>query len=460
MFKSLTQLGLGARLALGFALLAATTAFVTAGVSTFSTSRQVNADIDSFLSERSLDISEGRRGDPGDAGRAGRGVRPRGGVVVTREEIRALVDSDAEVQVLSPAGEVVRWSGVVLPVEDADLSFLGRTKAPKLRTVEVEGESFRLITRSLENGGAVQVARSLNSTDALLGDLRNELLLVGLLMSSIAALVGWGIAQGTTRPLRRLTEKVETVTATQDLTTSLRLDRSDEIGRLSEEFDSLLKTLGASRDQQQRLVQDAAHELRTPLTSVRANIDFLDRAVDLDPADRQATLASIKAELSELSGVLAEVVELATEARGAASFETVDLAGVAETALTQFELRSSRTVIRDITASLVVGDANALSRAAGNLLANADKYTPQDAPITLVVADGSLSVVDHGPGIAEEERTLVFERFYRSDRDRAAPGSGLGLAIVDKAAREHGGRPWVRQTPGGGATVGFTLPTV
>jgi len=465
------KFGLGARLALAFALLAGLTALVTAGVSAYSTSRQVNADIDGFLKVRSLDVAEGRRANlPRAAGnRLGQGNRDNGGLPRSADataaeevidDIRSLVDSDAEVQLLNAAGNIIVTAGIALPVEKVDEKFLNRFEPVLLRTVEVDGEEYRMITRHIEGGGAVQVAQSLSTTNALLGDLRSELLLVGVGMSVLAALLGWGIAQTTTRPLRRLTNTIETVAATEDLSTPVALPRSDEIGRLSEEFDALLKTLGASRDQQQRLVQDAAHELRTPLTSVRANIDFLGMATDLDESERRSTLASIKTELSELSAVLAEVVELATASRGKANFEPVDLANVADAALAQFELRSARPVVRRLSPCEVLGDQSALVRAAQNLIGNADKYSPEGLPITVTVTDGSLFVSDQGPGIEPAERTRIFDRFYRSDRDRSAPGSGLGLAIVAKAATEHGGGVWAREAPTCGAEVGFTLPVL
>jgi len=456
------RLGLGARLAIAFALLAAVTALVTAGAGAYSSSRQINADVDAFLLARSLDIAEGRRADLGlgQESRPPRGGGQGGQSPVSQPqgaEVRSLVESDAEVQIVGREGDTVSTSGVGLPFEAIDAPFLQRRGIALVRTVEVEGESYRMVTRHVEGGGAVQVARSLTSTNAILGQVRAELLPVALAMSGLAGLIGWAIAQQTTKPLRKLTRTVETVTATEDLSTPIALDRTDEIGRLSEEFDSMLKTLGASRDQQQRLVQDAAHELRTPLTSVRANIDFLERAADLPVDDRQSTLASIKAELAELSSVLAEVVELATESRGAANFQRLDLAGVAEAALAQFGLRSDREVFRDLTPSTVLGDRASLVRAAQNLIGNADKYSPAGLAITVGVLDGSLWVSDQGPGIDVADRTRVFDRFYRSDRDRSAPGSGLGLAIVAKAALEHGGTAWVSDASTGGAKVGFTL---
>ena len=107
----------------------------------------------------------------------------------------------------------------------------------------------------------------------------------------------------------------------------------------------------------------------------------------------------------------------------------------------------------------MVGDAVALDRAVANLLSNADKYSGEDEPVTVVVADGRLVVRDRGPGIPAEDRERIFDRFYRSEQARAQPGSGLGLAIVRKVVLDHGGQVVVNDAPGGGGEVGFVLPS-
>lgn len=453
------RLGLGARLAIAFALLAAVTALVTAGVASASTNRRVKNDVDQFLRERAADIAEGRRGParPLIDERLGEDASA---VATDRLSVRRAVEADAIVQLIDEQGRRISSSGIELPIEEADVSFTDRFAPALLRTVEIDGEEFRMITVHIAGGGAVQVAQSIATTNALLGEIRAELWLLGLGLSSAAGLVGWGVASGTTRPLRRLTRSVESVRESQDLSQSLALDRSDELGRLANEFDELLRTLAASRRQQQQLVQDAAHELRTPLTSVRANIDFLERADDLDEPERQATLASIKAELAELSDLLAEVVELATESRDAATFEALDLVAAAEAALAQFELRSSRPVERSMASTFVTGDLAALTRAIGNLVANADKYTADTGiAVEVRVGAGEVIVADRGPGVPSHQREAIFERFWRADEARSASGSGLGLAIVKKAVDEHGGSVIVRDRPGGGSEIGFRLPT-
>ena len=473
------RLGFSARLAILFAVLVALTALLTGGFASASTDRRIKDNVDQFLRERALDIAEGRRRPqrqrPDERGRQNendndndRDSSDDSGLLVgdsdsvDGDSVERAVEADAVVQVLDRDGVVIARTGIPLPVSDADISLADATAPMLLRTETVAGEQYRIATMTLADGdGAVQVAQSLTSTNAVLGEIRSQVVFATIALSGLAGLLGWAVANGTTRPLRRLTRSIEEVRETQDLTRPVALDRTDELGRLSTSFDELLRSLAASRDQQQQLVQDAAHELRTPLTSVRANIDFLQRAPNLDEDTRTMTLTSIRSELSELSDLLAEVVELATESDDPATFERIDLVTAAEAALAQFELRSPRPVDRDMSSSFVLGNHAALTRAIGNLVGNADKYTPDPAaPIRVQVANGRVVVADRGPGIPPADRAKVFERFWRADEARAASGSGLGLAIVKKAVDDHRGTVFVHERSGGGAEIGFQLPTV
>jgi two-component system, OmpR family, sensor histidine kinase MprB len=119
--------------------------------------------------------------------------------------------------------------------------------------------------------------------------------------------------------------------------------------------------------------------------------------------------------------------------------------------------RAPRTVIEtQLHPSLVEVDPAAVDRAIANLIDNAIKWNPPDAAVRVVVADGRVSVTDHGPGIAQDDLPHVFERFYRAPAARGMPGAGLGLAIVGSVAAANGGTLDVQTGPGGSTfTLGF-----
>jgi two-component system sensor histidine kinase MprB len=98
-----------------------------------------------------------------------------------------------------------------------------------------------------------------------------------------------------------------------------------------------------------------------------------------------------------------------------------------------------------------------MDRAVWNLLENAGKWSGDGSAVEVSLEEGELRVRDHGPGFAEEDRPLVFDRFYRSAAARAMPGAGLGLAIVREVAEAHGGTVAAENANGGGAVVRLSL---
>lgn len=447
-------MGLAGKLALAFAVLVAATAALIGGASYLTTDRQVGGELDRFLRERAGEIADGVRPSP--QGRSDRSAKDDSATVLT-------VEPDTEVQLLADDGSIVSNSGLVLPVSERDSAIAERDEQPALRTVTIDGDEYRMITEHLPGGGAVQVARSLDEANSLLDVLQSRLLAIAGIMAVIAGFAGWLLARRITRPLRSLTAAVDAVAETKDVgapVLPVAATGADEVGHLARGFDRMLRALDLSRVQQQRLVQDAAHELRTPLTSIKANIDWLSRAERLDTETRANTLASVRAELGELNDVITEIIELATDSHELPPFTAVDLALVAEAAAGRFRARSGRPVDLRLESTTVEGDPDSLRRAIGNLLSNADKYSPPGAPVTVEVQDGAVWVSDHGEGIPENDRALVFDRFYRRRADQSQPGSGLGLSIVASIIDAHHGTVGVGDAEGGGAKVGFQLDPV
>jgi signal transduction histidine kinase len=203
---------------------------------------------------------------------------------------------------------------------------------------------------------------------------------------------------------------------------------------------------------QRQFTADAAHQLRTPLTILRARIETLG-----DGAAKQALHADVEG-MSRIVAQLLEIAELDTLVLDPG--ETADLRAVcaevvgsiAPLAITQHKdiaLRGSDAPV------MIHGNSEMLQRAIFNLAENAIKFTARDTAVDVEVSeDGVVRVRDCGPGIAEAERELIFQRFWRRDRQRS-DGAGLGLSIVRGVADDHAATVAVENLAGGGAE--FTL---
>ncbi len=204
---------------------------------------------------------------------------------------------------------------------------------------------------------------------------------------------------------------------------------------------------------------DASHELRTPLTALRTNIELLQRAGSLDDAQRRELVDAAQIELAELGDLVAELVDLATDARAEEPVQPVDLGDLVEPVIEQERRRSGRTItlVRD-AAAVVDVRAAAIDRAVHNLVSNATKFSPAGTAIEVEVDGGTIEVRDRGVGIPAGERDRVFDRFYRATAARSQPGSGLGLSIVRQIAEMHGGTIELLERDGGGTVARLRLP--
>lgn len=396
---------------------------------------------------------------------------PAAGAIFTREvplgipiAFDRLIEVDSILQVIDRAGQVmVSMIGMPpLPVDEADLRAAGGGKRV-LRTIAFNGGSFRMVTAPIVGGGAAQIAISLGEAEAALTGLRWVLAAVGLIGVLAAAWVGWLIANRALRPIGDLTNAAETIASTQELSTRIPEPGRDEVGRLAVTFNRMLDALEDSRSRQQQLVTDASHEFRTPLTSLLTNVETLSRHdASFDPEDRVRVLNDIAFDLRGLSTLAAELVDLATDPKGSArEAEFFRLEDIAAEVVGRERRRSGRQIdlvfASDESEPRSPGYPDLVSRAIRNLIDNAHKWSPPGAALLVTVSGTTVSVADHGPGISEIDKPLVFERFYRSTEAKATPGSGLGLSIVKHMADLHGGRVFVDRTPGGGAIVGFDI---
>jgi two-component system sensor histidine kinase MprB len=275
---------------------------------------------------------------------------------------------------------------------------------------------------------------------------------------ALAAALGLAVSRAALAPVRRLTEATETVAETGDLSERIDAQGRDELSRLAGSFNTMLGALEESTRAQRQLVADASHELRTPLTSLRTNIEVLASERTLPAGERERLLNDVVEQLGEMTTLISELMNLARGEQQPAEPEDVRLdllaAGAVERARRN---RPGVTFTTDFEESFVHGVPPTIERAIANLLDNAAKWSPEGAEVEVVVRDSTVTVRDHGPGIADEDLPYIFDRFYRADAARGQPGSGLGLAIVRQVAEAHGGGVVAERAPGGGTRVALRL---
>ncbi|HKB31226.1 MAG TPA: HAMP domain-containing sensor histidine kinase [Streptosporangiaceae bacterium] len=344
------------------------------------------------------------------------------------------------------------------PLDSRDVAVAERAQPAYFADARDGGQRYRVYTAAMPemSGGAlVRTSRAANADD---GALRTAtLLLAGLTIA--AAVVTYGIARLTAgrilRPIAELTAAAEHVTHTRDLTARLGSTGTDEVGRLSASFDTMLAALHDSVTAQRQLVADASHELRTPLTSLTTNLDLLEDGKGLTDPQAPALVRAAREQAGELNQLITDLLDLARYRESAPHRETVRLDLLTDEAVRRVRQRMPHAAIdTDLHPCLVHLDPAAVDHAISNLIDNAIKWNPPDAAVRIVVDNGRASVTDHGPGIADENLPHIFERFYRAPAARGMPGAGLGLAIVAGVAHADSGTVNVR-TDSGGST--FTL---
>jgi two-component system, OmpR family, sensor histidine kinase MprB len=442
-------------------VLLAACATAAVGFSSYvSTRHELNEVVDSSLTTaaanplrlysvfgRGPGIRPGQGLDPdGDTG--GLGAPPRAFDALLAQ----VIDADGTVQYSPRSGE--------LPVDASDVAVADRTYTgvSQPRDVTIDGEAFRMLTVPVQ-GGAIQIARSARETQHALAVIRNRTLLSVGLVSIVAALIGWLIGRQVTRRLVRLTQAADDVALTGRLDVEVPVSGADETGRLGAALNGMLGALARSRQQQQQLVQDAGHELRTPLTSLRTNVSVLRRFENLEPEARQQLVADLDSETKELTALVNELVELATDRRDDEPAQDCQLGVLCEQAAARVRRRSGRDISLVADGSMVSCRPAAIDRAVLNVIDNAAKFSAAGA-IEVSVDRGRVAVSDRGPGIPMDDLPHIFDRFYRSIGSRSQPGSGLGLAIMRDIVESHGGTVFAENRVAGGATVGFSLPTV
>ena len=414
----------------------------------FVVQNQLIDQVDRTLAEAAITANRGPR-----QGERGFPFGGRSDVVSGRQDIFGqLVDTNGNV-VRADFGQAV--TALVAP-EVREVA-AGRRKE-FFATAESPETRLRIFVKPFTPGVALELARSLDDIDGALAQTRVTLAEFAFAAVLLAAALGALVGRAALAPVTRLTATVEEVTRTRDLSRRVAARGRDELSRLASSFDAMLGQLEMSLRSQRQLVADASHELRTPLTSLRTNLELLERGQPADPAERQQLLADLVLQMERLTNLVGDLIEVARDEEMPVPFEELRLDEVVAEVMDDMRMRYPKVRFAVSSAPTTVrGIKVRIARAVTNLVDNAAKWSPAGALVEVTVAGGEVSVRDHGPGVASEDVSRVFDRFWRSDKARHLPGSGLGLSIVKDVAESHGGSVTLERPSDGGARFRLRL---
>lgn len=282
-------------------------------------------------------------------------------------------------------------------------------------------------------------------------------LLAGIAAVLLAGVVGWLMSRRLTKPLLAITAASDGM-AHGDLTARTKIHRADEIGSLAGSFNAMADKMQHTVSALRRFVADAAHELGTPLTALEADLELAQNQDDETERSRLISRAMRQAErIDRLSTDLLLLSRLDAGTMPT-SLEPIDLVSVARQVADSAASRAEQAgldFVLDLpdSALRVMGHAEGLRTALGNLVDNALKFTPAGGSVVLgAQAQDQTAVVwvkDTGIGIPDEDLDELFSRFHRGRNVSAYPGSGLGLAIVKATIDIHGGVVAAENSPQG-----------
>jgi two-component system sensor histidine kinase TctE len=375
---------------------------------------------------------------------------------VATEFLRADDADQVYFQVLGTRGEFVAGdAGLPVPGEEAqrDGELLFRDETIRDDAVRVAYMWLPQPDASGERAALVQVAETLEKRSRLANEIIKGVILPQFVILPLAVVLVWFALSRGIKPLSRLQQRIRKREST-DLSPIDERDVPDEVAPLVRAINELLARLDQSISTQKRFLADAAHQLKTPLAGLRMQAELAEREIDAGATDAgslKSSLHQIALSSQRAANMVNQLLAMARaeDREQALRKQELSLADVVTETVRDFVPRAMDKRI-DLgyegpdaaTGARLFGQPVLIREMVRNLVDNALQYTPAGGTVTArVVADPFgqvvvLQVEDTGPGIAEHERELVFQPFYRSP-DTLIDGSGLGLAIVREAARQH-----------------------
>jgi len=282
----------------------------------------------------------------------------------------------------------------------------------------------------------------------------------------LAAAATFLLARGLLAPVKKLVEGTHKLAA-GDFTTRVASTSQDELGKLAQDFNQLASTLEKNHNMRRAYMADISHELRTPLAILRGELEAIQDGVRKFTPD---SVASLQMEVATLTKLVDDLHQLSMSDEGALAYQkkSLDIINLLEVVAGAFRQRfdsrglSIRLALPDNVA--IFGDGDRLMQLFNNLLENSLRYTDVGGQL-LISGEVSqqrfvMTFADSAPGVNDEQLSMLFDRFYRTEgsRNRASGGSGLGLSICQNIVAAHGGTLTAGHSPFGGVSITVELP--
>jgi len=376
-------------------------------------------------------------------------------------------ESSAKIFQIVKAGKLIYQTPAF---QKSGLPFVGQIPPAESRTFRSpSGARFRLKTGQVGPGVFLTMAVDEEPVWRTLRTLLTILLLSLPIALALAAFGGFVMAGRLLEPVAVITAKAAKISA-ESLAARLPVENpGDEFGRLAGVINVMLARLEDAFERLRRFTADASHELRTPLTVIRS-VGEVALQEDLDAAAYRDRIGSMLEEVNRLTRLIENLLTLTRADSGHVPLgrtetDMVRLVGrAAEDMRALAEEKDQKLNLNQKGSAVLRIDEATVRLALVNLLDNAVKYTPRSGAITVgssIRGDEFLiEVMDTGPGIPAEHREMIFDRFYRIEKDRnsLAGGAGLGLSIAKWAVEANGGRIEVDSTVNKGTTFRIVLP--
>ena len=336
---------------------------------------------------------------------------------------------------------------------------------------EVDGEPHVVIGWPLEEGAAYFEFFTLDEVSTTLQSVQLSLYLAGGITIALAIVAGVVLSRRAVRPVTDAAMAAKAIAGGR-LETRLATTADPDLGALADSFNEMARALQERIERDARFASDVSHELRSPLMTLAASIEVIEGRRDEMPDRARAAVDLLSSDVARFRTLVEDLLEISRFDAGAVS-PTLDELLTAEfvaQAVAVSSLPETEVIVDERAAStLITGDRRRLARVIANLIDNARIHGGGSASVHVGVpsADAEVSrvrieVSDDGPGVPDDERRLIFERFARggvAGRRRDNDGAGLGLALVAEHVRLHSGSVWVETgRRGSGSTFVIELP--